>query len=88
MRVTVIPSDRFIRCDDQQACLSEWPFDDAVIHAIQWYGVEGEIEYEGRPMPPNEPFDDESVVQPYVAALLEHIANAPPAVEDNPVVLP
>ena len=73
MRVTVIPSDRWIRCDDQAANLPDWPFDDAAIHAIQWYGTEGEIEYIGRPKPPNELFTDSAVLQPYLDALDEYI---------------
>lgn len=69
MRVTVIPEDRWVRRDDDQANLSDWPFDDAAIHAIQWYGTEGEIEYTGRPKPPNESFEDVERLQPYLNAL-------------------
>jgi hypothetical protein len=65
----VIPEDRWIRRDDDAANLAEWPFDDSSIHAIQWYGEEGEIEYEGRPKPPNEAFADPSILDPYLAAL-------------------
>jgi hypothetical protein len=77
MRVTVVPEDRLIKCDEQQAKLDIWPFDDAEIHAIQWYGTEGEIEYAGRPKPQNLMFDDVSVVQPYVDALIAYINNQP-----------
>jgi hypothetical protein len=69
MRVTIIPEDRWIRRDDAAANLPEWSFDDAGIHAIQWYGEEGEIEHQGRPQPPNEPFTDPSILDPYLAAL-------------------
>lgn len=69
MRVTVIPADRWIRRDNDAANLPEWPFDDAHIHAIQWYNTEGEVEYVGRPKPPNEIITDISILTPYVVAL-------------------
>lgn len=74
MRVTVIPVDRFIRCDNRSAHLPEWPFEDDSIHAIQWYEDHGEVELEGVPKPPNEPITDEAVVQPYVDALDAYLA--------------
>jgi hypothetical protein len=80
MRVTIIPEDRWIRRDDDKAKLSEWPFDDTNIHAIQWYGEDGEIEFDGRPKPPNEPFTDPAILGPYLAALdsyLEEQAQLP-----------
>lgn len=73
MRVTVIPPDRWIRRDDVSAKLPNWPFDDATIHAIQWYEIEGEIEYNGRPKPPNELFTDPAILQPYLDALDEYV---------------
>jgi hypothetical protein len=69
MRVTVIPEDRWVRRDNDAANLPEWPFDDANIHAIQWYGEDGEIEYKGRPKPPNGAFGDAVILQPYLDAL-------------------
>lgn len=72
MRVTVIPSDRWVRRDEESAVLSEWPFDDAHIHAIQWYEDEGEIELAGR-RPVNEPFTDPAILQPYLDALDAHL---------------
>ena len=69
MRVTVIPADRWIRRDNDSANLPEWSFDDANIHAIQWYGTEGEIEYVGRPKPPNETLTDPTILTPYLEAL-------------------
>lgn len=74
MRITIIPADRWIRRDEDKAKLPEWPFDDANVHAIQWYDTEGEIEYSGRPKPPNEEFFDPAVLQPYLTALDEHLA--------------
>jgi hypothetical protein len=51
MKVTIIPEDRWIRRDGTQANLPDWSFDDANIHAIQWDGAKGEIEYNGTPKP-------------------------------------
>jgi hypothetical protein len=68
MRITIIPEDHFVRCDDKTAFLSDWPFEDSSIHAIQWYGTWGEIEHKASP-PYNERIEDESVVAPYVLAL-------------------
>lgn len=69
MRVTIIPVDRWIRRDDDAANLPDWPFDDANIHAIQWYGTEGEIEYSGHPKPPNEFITDPAILTSYLDAL-------------------
>jgi hypothetical protein len=74
MRVTVIPEDRWIRRDSDQVNLSDWPFDDASIHAIQWYGEDGEIEYEGRPKPPNKTITDPTILNPYLDALDQQLA--------------
>jgi hypothetical protein len=76
MLVTVIPADRWVRRDDDAAHLPEWPFDDANVHAIQWYDTEGEVEYVGRPKPPNEFFDDVERLQPYINALEAHLITA------------
>lgn len=69
MRVTVIPADRWIRRDEQAVNLPDWPFDDAGIHAVQWYDSWGEIERAGNPKPQNEVFTDISVLSQYLAAL-------------------
>jgi hypothetical protein len=74
MRITVIPSDRWIRRDNDAANLPDWSFDDAAIHAIQWYDTEGEIEYAGRPKPSNEVFTDVARLEPYLAALDTYLA--------------
>jgi hypothetical protein len=73
MRVTIIPSDKWIRRDDIAANLPEWNFDDSNIHAIQWYDTEGEIEYRGIPTPPNEIITDASILKPYLDALDEYL---------------
>lgn len=73
MRATVIPVDRWVRRDDQAANLSDWPFNDSEIHAIQWYSDSGEIEFVGTPKPPNQPFTDASILEPYLEALQAHL---------------
>lgn len=75
MRITIIPEDRWIRRDGDQAKLPDWPFDDANIHAIQWYGADGEIEYEGRPKPPNETITDPAILAPYLVALDAYLSS-------------
>lgn len=85
MKVTVIPADQWVRRDEDQAVLPEWPFDDASIHAIQWRETEGEIEYKGKPKTPNERFTDPGVLQPYIDALDDYLANPPqPVPEPEP----
>jgi len=74
MRVTVIPSDRFIRRDDDAANLSSWPFNDSNVHAIQWYDTYGEIEYNTTPKPPNLKINAAGVLLPYLEALDEYLA--------------
>lgn len=74
MRITVIPVDRWIRRDSDTVNLPEWSFDDAHIHAIQWDGDSGEIEFTGKPKPANEEFTDTAVLQPYLDALDQRLA--------------
>ena len=75
MQITVIPADRWIRCDADSARLPEWPFSDVAIHAIQWDGSSGWIEYAGTPKPPNEPLESDAMLQPYVGALAAYLAS-------------
>lgn len=77
MKVTIIPEDRWIRRDGTQANLPDWPFSDANIHAIQWDGQAGEIEYNGTPSSPNSSFNDVAILTPYLAALDAYLANIP-----------
>ena len=77
MRITIIPEDRWIRRDNETAILTEWPFSDANIHAIQWDGQAGEIEYKETPPPPNSSFDDVAILAPYLAALDAYLASIP-----------
>lgn len=73
MKVTVIPDDHWIRRDDQAVTLPNWPFDDANIHAIQWEGDAGEMEFKGNPRPSNETFTDAERLAPYLEAMDEYL---------------
>lgn len=77
MRVTIIPSDHFIRRDNISVQLPTWDFDDTHIHAIQWYDDHGEIEHNEIPIPPNTAIADDSILQPYLDALDDYLANMP-----------
>lgn len=79
MKATIIPGDRWIRRDDVAATLTDWPFDDANIHAIQWEDGEGEIEFNGKPRPMNESFTELAIVDPYLEALDAHLLADLPA---------
>lgn len=79
MRVTVIPVDHWVRRDQVSARLPDWPFDDSAIHAIQWYEIEGEIEYNGDPKPENQLFTDPAILQPYLDALDQYLNSSPEA---------
>jgi len=67
MRVTIIPTDKWIRKDETSAHLPEWNFNDSDIHAIQWYEDHGEIEWKNPQR--NEEITDDTILQPYLAAL-------------------
>lgn len=88
MRVTIIPEDRWIRRNSEQANLPDWPFDDANIHAIQWYGEDGEIEYKGRPKPPNQTISDPIILDPYLVALDQWLTDVAAAALLDPVAAP
>lgn len=83
MRVTIVPSDKFIRKDDNFANLSEWNFNDSHIHAIQWYDNWGEVEYTGNPRPLNELIHNDSILQPYLVALDEYLTSLSNDANDN-----
>lgn len=44
MRVTIIPVDGFVSVDGEGYSSLDLSFMDADIHALQWYGDEGEVE--------------------------------------------
>ena len=75
MKVTIIPQDRWIRRGSDQANLPNWPFADTNIHAIQWDGAKGEIEYTGTPKRRNDSFTTASVIAPYLTALDAYLAS-------------
>jgi hypothetical protein len=88
MKVTIIPQDRWIRRDGTQANLPDWSFDDANVHAIQWDGAKGEIEYNGTPKRRNDSFTSAAILAPYLAALDAYLASIPepePTPEPEPV---
>jgi len=78
MRVTIVPSDKKICRNNIAVTLSDWPFNDSNIHAIQWYDTYGEIEFTGKPKPPNEETSDFTILQPYLDALDSYLNSLPP----------
>jgi hypothetical protein len=44
MRLTIIPSDGFVSIDGEGFSGLDLSFLDTDIHAIQWYGTDGEVE--------------------------------------------
>jgi hypothetical protein len=82
MRVTVIPEDKWIRKDEVSVNLPEWNFHDPDIHAIQWYDTYGEIEWKNPQR--NESITDDSILQPYLAALDAYLVvlSTPPLTPD------
>lgn len=79
MRVTIIPDDGFIRVDGDSLLGVEFDIDPA-IHAVQWYGGWGEIEYradEQGHKAPNEQFTDLSRFQ-YILDRFEAAKPRPP----------
>jgi hypothetical protein len=44
MRLTIVPEDGFVSIDGKGFTNLDLSFLDTSIHAIQWYGAEGEIE--------------------------------------------
>jgi hypothetical protein len=66
MRVIIIPKDGFVSVDGEGHGDLDLKFMDASIHAIQWYGSEGEIEREDAEgkIIENEKITDATVLQP------------------------
>jgi hypothetical protein len=70
MRVTIIPEDGFVSVDGEGYHDLNLSFMDANIHALQWYGTEGELERHderGRIIA-NEDFSDLTPYQPALDA--------------------
>lgn len=61
MKLTIIPEDSFVSVDGDGSHrlldLSNCNIPQNV-HALQWYETEGEIEFNGRPKPQNEPITE------------------------------
>jgi hypothetical protein len=73
MKVTIIPSDLKIQVDGRPIILNkeDWNFDDQHIHAIQWYGDNGHIEFVTND--PNEVIEDIEIIQKYLDVFFEEI---------------
>jgi uncharacterized membrane protein YqiK len=70
MKVTVIYPDKFISVDGKGMYFAEnWPFEETDIHAIQWHGDKGELEY-NTPIP-NKELSDKSEIKKYVDLFTE-----------------
>jgi hypothetical protein len=85
MRVTIIPSDQTIGIDGR---FLRFEFSaPANVHAIQWLGDRGEMEFEdGTPNRPLTAADYEAEVKPFVDAWreeAERIDNPPPPTEEE-----
>jgi hypothetical protein len=68
MRVVIVPEDKFVSVDGEGYRDIDLSFLGASVHAIQWYGTDGEIEYKdarGRATE-NRPIDS---LEPYQPAL-------------------
>ena len=54
MKLTIIPSDGAVYKDGISYSGLDLSSAPTGVHALQWYGTEGEIEFSGRPKPQNE----------------------------------
>jgi hypothetical protein len=73
MRAIIVPADKLVIVDGIPAngVNAEYP---QGVHAIQWFGENGFIEFEGSPKPPNEVITDFSPYQPILDAYNVRIA--------------
>ena len=73
MRVTIIPSEFKIQVDGRPVLLDKetWDFGDDHIHAIQWFGDNGHIEFVTTD--PNEVIEDIEIIQKYLDVFFEEI---------------
>ena len=76
-RITVVPSDSLIIIDSQAARPIDFTGLDPLIHAIQWYGTSGWIEFVGDPVtdtkPPNEYITSIAPYQTYIDQAIDII---------------
>lgn len=54
MKITIIPSDGAVYKNGVAYVGLDLSSAPTSVHALQWYGTEGEIEFNGRPKPQNE----------------------------------
>ena len=54
MKLSIIPSDGAVYKDGVSYSGLDLSSAPTNVHALQWYGTEGEIEFNGRPKPQNE----------------------------------
>lgn len=70
MRVTIIADDNMVIVEEQVALVVDLTGLDEDIHAVQWYGTVGEIEFKYHPIKdrrePNLRFDDFAPFQVFV----------------------
>lgn len=91
MRLTVVPSDNTVIMDGRIFSGLDMSSIPPEVHAIQWYGDKGEVEYKGLP---NVLIEDLTIVsslleiiQDILAAPPEPIPEVPPVTEAPPVVI-
>lgn len=81
MRLTIIPSDKLVIIDGKAIMVrdAEYP---AGVHAVQWYGDKGEVEFDDVPGEPKKLNEMIDTIAPYQALI-----DAYRAIEaaDNPV---
>jgi hypothetical protein len=86
MRVTIIPEDGFVSIDGKGHSDLDLSFLPASVHAVQWYGEDGEVEHvdeRGRAVQ-NEEITDLTPYQGAIDAwqqaenLVQDVANTPP----------
>jgi hypothetical protein len=87
MRVIIVPKDGFVSVNGEGYSDLDLRFMDASIHAIQWYGSEGELEREdtqGRVVG-NEKITNTAILQPALDVwrakkntVAQHLSSIPP----------
>jgi hypothetical protein len=97
MKLTIIPSDNMVHIDGTAlpvdcAAVADSQAPGAEVHAVQWNGTAGWIEYGGDDRPPNRTITDiaqfQSVVDAWTNAQAVATAAASAATAATPVVKP
>jgi hypothetical protein len=68
MKITIVPSMRWIKTDEESLNIPEWNFNDTHIERIEWENGEGTVEFKQDSIV-NTTFNDVSILQPYLDAL-------------------